>query len=242
MNTAFQDLFRDKIRHVIFDWNGTLLNDAPSMHRAWNYGAAQHRYAELAYEAWRSVHKRPFRSFYDYLRDLAGEPPLSDEEYVAIGRTWNESYAMSSADVELNDGTAELLTLLQQRGITASICSLHENDALEEKIHQLGVRHHFTCVFGRQSHHLHETKTTYLAELFEDLISKCVVSRPDEILMVGDIVDDAVAAHENNMNAALIACGEESGELLRRANTYVFSDIMDLTNALRQCALPQDAG
>lgn len=235
MDTPTEDLsarFGHPIRHVVFDWNGTLLDDARPMYDAWVFGADRFGFRAITFDEWQSRPKRPFRDYYDHLRQLANELPFSDEEYAQAGACWDQAYLELAAGVGLVPSAAELLTACASQNISTSICSIHYSWHVRETAEKLGVHDYFSIIRGREPGDVHETKAFYLKNLVAELTERDLITSPTEVLMVGDIQDDAKSAQEAGVNAALVASGEESASLLAQVGCPVFVDLTQFSEAL----------
>ncbi|RCV52646.1 HAD family hydrolase [Marinitenerispora sediminis] len=186
------------ITHIVWDWNGTLLDDNHANLAALNQVCAEFGRAPVELEYWRAVFRRPLLACYE---ELFGRP-LADEEWARLNQTYDRHYSSLLPSCRLADGALQVLTSWTGRGRTQSLLSMAAHRHLEPLITERGLTRHFTRVDGRRHDGAHDSKAEHLVQHLE-----AQGISPSTVALIGDIDDDARAAREAGAHAVLVATG-----------------------------------
>jgi phosphoglycolate phosphatase-like HAD superfamily hydrolase len=216
---GFHNAF-SQVRHVVWDWNGTLLDDTPVTVGAVNAAlAAVGLPIRVTLEQWREITTRPVDATY---RTLLGRQPTS-AEWDIITRVWLEAY--EAADPPLAGDALASLNTFAQRGLGQSVVSLHVTDLLLPRMVALGVRDFFSKVSAATSSEGAggiRTKAELLAGHLEELGQE-----PSGALVIGDMADDAEAAHAVGAQSILVATGDTSRRRLEASGFPVAGSLSE---------------
>ena len=168
-----------RYRHIIWDWNGTLLDDVQACADAINILLARREMPAITLEQYLNVFAFPVRNYYlklgfDFTRDRWND--------VAV--EYHEAYAQTSAASPLRHGTSAALTLLKTRGIGVSVLSACELRLLKSMMAQRGILEHFEHIYGLSDLFAHSK-----LDLGHALLKHAGLSQADT-LMVGDTTHD----------------------------------------------------
>ncbi|MDJ0953612.1 MAG: HAD hydrolase-like protein, partial [Acidimicrobiia bacterium] len=170
------------MRHVIWDWNGTLVDDLPVVVAAVNVSLAAIGEPPIDADAYRDHYTRPVRRFYDRL--LAR--PVTDEEWDRIDDTFHETYADTAHRAPLTDDAWQALDVVEDGGATQSILSMWWHHDLVPEVRRRGIADRMVRVDGNTTG-AGDTKERLLEQHLERLGSN------GRAVMVGDALDDAKA-------------------------------------------------
>lgn len=217
-NTTHRPRADTGVRHIIWDWNGTLLDDNHANLAAVNavcdaYGAPQ-----LTLQDWRRAYYRPLLACY---QDLLGHP-LDDADWSRLNSIYGRAYLGLLAECPLADGVEETLSRWRAAGRTQSLLSMATHDHVARLVADRGVDHHFTRVDGRARDATEDSKTEHLVGHLAALGAD-----PAEVVLVGDIDDDAHAAHAAGARAVLVTTGLMDTERLRATGAPVVDSVAD---------------
>ena len=187
------------VKHIVWDWNGTLLNDVDAVVAATN--SAFRRLAfeveEVGRDQWRASYCRPIQAFY---QRLLGWAPTS-EQFVELDTVFHDEYRLLLPDCALAADALPTLTGWQRSGRTQSLLSMWRHHELVPYIDHSGLTTYFTRVDGLtgaaggpKAEHL----AKHLAALGLD---------PAEVGLVGDSHDDALAAQHVGAACVLYSGG-----------------------------------
>ena len=129
--------------HVIWDWNGTLVDDAWLCVEIVNELLARRGLAPTTPYKYSEVFGFPLRTYYQRVGfDLEGE------DFAAMGDEFNVRYSQRRRECRLREGAREVLTALGRNGIEQSLLSAYDQVSLEEMVAHYGLRFHFAAVAG----------------------------------------------------------------------------------------------
>jgi phosphoglycolate phosphatase-like HAD superfamily hydrolase len=138
---------------------------------------------------------------------------------------FHRHYWELAANCGLADGAAELLAARQAAGVTQSLCSLAPHAQLLPMVTSHGITGHFLRVDGRTG----SSSTGKAVQMARHVASIGV--EPARVVVIGDALDDAVAAAHVGAHAVLYTGGSNSRASLETAGVPV---VDSLTEAVDQ--------
>ena len=206
-----------RYRHIIWDWNGTLLDDLDLCIDVMN-GILGHRSLPLLDRArYHRLFDFPVRAYYerlgfDFARDSFEE--LSVEFISAYdARRW---------ECRLQPGAQTILGSLQSAGVTQSVLSADRQETLQEIVGHFGLTPRFKRILGLDNIYAHSK-----AELGRNWVAELGLP-PSEILLIGDTLHDLDVARAIGVNWVLVACGHHPEARLRSRTDRVLADLSGL--------------
>jgi len=207
--------------HIIWDWNGTLLDDAWLCVEVMDGLLRQRDLPPLTLEIYRSIFDFPVR---DYYLELGFD--FDQEPFEKVGMEFMVLYNQRQNECQLHPEVKHLLPFCQLKGYKQSILSAREQNELLSETVDLEVRPFFEQVRGLNDHYAHG-KTDVGFHLIHDLgIPK------HELIFVGDTLHDAEVASEIGIDCILIPNGHHSEERIRSAGVPVFSSLTKFISKL----------
>ncbi len=211
------------ITHIVWDWNGTLLDDNHAVLAAVNKVCAEFGRPPIGLDHWRSVFRRPLQPCYEELL----ERRLTSHEWERLNDAYERHYSATLPSCALAAGVPEVLDTWRTAGGTQSLLSMAAHHQLVPLIDERGLEGHFTRVDGRRLDGGSDSKAEHLvAHLTEQRID------PARVVLVGDIDDDAHAAREAGTHAVLVTSGVMSEQRLRATGHPVVPSPADAVAAL----------
>ncbi|MEU7023288.1 HAD hydrolase-like protein [Streptomyces sp. NPDC046203] len=205
-------------KHLVWDWNGTLLDDIGAVIGATNASFAEVGLEQITLEQYRELYTVPVPKFYER---LMGRLPTEDEWNVMDGSFHRHYWGLADA-CGLTAGAADLLAARQASGFTQSLLSLAPHDELIPLVHRHGIADRFVRMDGRvgkstdgKSGHM----VRHLAALGDVAAERVVV--------IGDAADDAVAALHVGAKAVLYTGGSHSRKSLERVGVPVVDSLAE---------------
>lgn len=218
---------RAGITHIVWDWNGTLLHDIHAVVDATNAAFAETGLPSITLERYRELYCVPVTRFYER---LMGRLP-TDDEWEAMDAIFHRHYWKRADGVGLTEGAAELLQARQAAGHTQSLCSLAPHDMLVPLVRTHGIDGCFLRVDGSTGNTpggKARQMARHLAAL-EDVES-------DRTVVIGDAVDDALAAAHVGARAVLYTGGSHSRTSLEEAGVPVVDTLAEAVDAADRMA------
>ena len=188
-----------KPHHVIWDWNGTLVDDAWLCVEIVNELLARRGLASITPCRYSEVFGFPLRIYYQRVGF-----DLEREDFTTLGDEFNILYSQRLYESRLREGAREVLAALGCNGIEQSLLSASNEVDLEEMVAHYGLRSHFASVAGVDNG-LGEGKIERGHRHLADL--NC---RSDEILLIGDTLHDIEVAAALGVHCVLLPSGHQS--------------------------------
>ncbi|MHC4741069.1 MAG: HAD family hydrolase [Planctomycetota bacterium] len=207
----------ERYRHITWDWNGTLLDDAWLCVEVCNEMLAARGKKAMTMEKYQANFDFPVKDFYPKAGfDFSAEP------FEALAREYVDNYNSRRFECRLQENTLAVLESIADRGISQSLLSAYEKARLEEAVEFFNIRRFFTEVIGLVDHHA-------MGKVEEGkLLIEKTGFLPSEILLIGDTVHDYVVAEAVGMDCILIPGGHNSKERLEACGVPVLDSLARL--------------
>ncbi|MCA9784649.1 MAG: HAD family hydrolase [Candidatus Cloacimonetes bacterium] len=198
-------------RHVVWDWNGTLLDDAWLIRDSLNALLAQRGLPTLSPEEHASGFGFPLKAYYTSVGF-----DFERESFEGVSHQFKEHYEARRQSVALRSGAVELLREFHARGLQQSLLSAYNQDLLRNFVADRELGQWFQTVTGT-SNHTAEGKI----ELGRGWLAESALD-PASVLMIGDTLHDVEVAQAMGVRIVLIASGHQSRERLEASGFPVF--------------------
>lgn len=203
-----------KYKHVIWDWNGTILNDVTLCVDLINWLSEPRGIKPLTLQQYREVFTIPVKNYYEKIGF-----DFSKESFEIVGRIWMDEYERRKFECSLFNGIVNVLDKINSLGIGQSILSAYSQHTLDELVEHYGLRKYFTYVVG-----LDNIYAASKLHLGKGLMNKLGNSK-GETVVIGDTVHDYEVACEIGADCILIANGHQSVKQLEPTGAKVLNDI-----------------
>jgi phosphoglycolate phosphatase-like HAD superfamily hydrolase len=215
--------------HIVWDWNGTLFHDLEATLLATNAAFAEVGLAPITLEQYRALYRVPVPRFYER---LMGRMPTRSEWEVMDG-LFHHHYEAHVTACDLTEGVRELLHGWHAAGRSQSILSMHGHDELVPLVRGFGIEPHFLRIDGRDGPS-GGTKAEHMVRHLAALGPHGV--RPGTTVVIGDAVDDALAAHSAGASAVLYTGGSHSRASLEEAGVPVVDSLTEAVSLAERLA------
>lgn len=210
------------MKHILWDWNGTLLDDTLACVDTLNIMLGRRGLKPVSYEFFRDNFSFPARGFYDRIG-----MKVSDSEWDALASEYFQTYLQQP--VALNESAVEVLNYVASRGWRQSIISALRQDFLIEDVRRHGLFSYFDHIFG--SDNLDgASKVDRAKALLTELRADGKGAEPQEFVLIGDSLHDKEVADAIGVECILVASGSHSRSRLAASATAIsrLSDLMSL--------------
>ncbi|MEU2250517.1 HAD family hydrolase [Streptomyces sp. NPDC019224] len=211
--------------HLVWDWNGTLLDDNTAVVGATNAAFGEVGVAPITVEQYREMYCIPIPRFYER---LMGRLP-TDAEWELMDGAFHRHYTQRRDACGLTAGAAELLARWQLTGRSQSIMSMYRHEELVPVVRGFGIERHFVRVDGRTG-----PSGGSKAQYMERHLAAMEGISPGHTVVIGDAVDDAVAAAHVGAKAILYTGGSHSRASLEKAGVPVVDTLGDAVTLAEQ--------
>jgi phosphoglycolate phosphatase-like HAD superfamily hydrolase len=203
------------MKHLVWDWNGTLLDDLTLVVAATNACLATVGGPTVTAEDHRRDFRRPL---VDYYTHVLGRP-IDQDEFELLDNAFHDAYRAGMSTCALAD---DALDAMARWTGTQSLLSMFFHDELTLEISRHGLASRLSRVDGLPGTTGGHRKETYLAAHLSAL------DIPGEsVVLIGDSVDDGDAATSVGARCVLYAGGFTETSLLWATGLPVASSLVE---------------
>lgn len=204
--------------HVIWDWNGTLLDDLPVTVAAASAALAPLGCAPIDAGVYRDHYTRPVKLFYERVLGRA----MTEAEWRDCDVIWRSTYVALMADATLAaDARAALERIDRHPKADQSLLSMWWHDELAGIARRYGVDRFMRRIDGNDGR-----SGARKVELMRRHIA--AIGRGGEaVVVIGDSMDDAAAAEANGVRCVLVDSGTHHRRELVRTGHPVASTLLE---------------
>jgi len=211
------------MRHVVWDWNGTLFDDLDIVVASVNVSLRAVGAPAIDPDRYRAVYQRPLHRFYEA---LLGRPVLA-EEMAAIDGNFHDAYHALLDQARLTVDARSAVELVAARGQTQSVLSMWWHDRLVPAVRYFELEEHMLAVDGHRGPP-GASKLDHLAR-HVDQLTRLFPSRVrrEAVTVIGDVTDDADAARAAGVGCVLYDGGSQPRAALEATGAAVAATLME---------------
>jgi len=206
-----------RYRHVVWDWNGTLLDDAWLCLEVINALLERDGLPTIDAQRYAAVFGFPLE---EYCRQLGFR--LDRAAYERLSEAFSELYEARRLECRLRCGARQVLQRLRALGVTQSLLSAYTHHRLLELVDAYGLAEYLDAVVGVDNDYGEGKVELGLRHL------QTVRCPPAEVLLVGDTVHDWEVAQAAGAACALIDSGHQQASRLRRAGVPLLANLHEV--------------
>lgn len=209
MEFIFAVIIRIKMKYtdVIWDWNGTLLNDVALGVEVMNELLLEYSLPSITIAHYQKIFRFPV---IDYYKDLGF--PSERDAFETIGMRFINRYNERQFESKLRPYTMEVLNALHTSGVRQWVLSAREQIQLELGLAHFSLSNYFEAIYGLNNH-MADGKSS-LATLL-----KAQMPQDTKVCMIGDTSHDAALALQMGWDCILLRGGHED-DLRLDTNPY----------------------
>lgn len=212
----------DKKKYIVWDWNGTLLNDVDLCVDSINYLLKKEQLPILPdKETYQRVFKFPIIEYY---KDAGFD--FNKRPFEELADDYMQYYQPRSLSCSLHDGVHDTLKTCASLGYTQVLLSASNKEFLMDQLHQYPISAYFDEVLGLDN--IHAYSKADLAKAF----AKRIQPQKESIVFLGDSVHDFEVASGAGAECILIASGHEHKEKLEQTGCRVLNSIEEFKQIL----------
>jgi phosphoglycolate phosphatase-like HAD superfamily hydrolase len=214
-------LFAVARTHLVWDWNGTLLDDLSLVVSATNHAFAAVGGRSVDADEHRARFRRPVAEFYAEVLERA----VDEEEFGQLDRIFHDAYRLGLTSMAL---AADAMTAIRSWPGSQSLLSMWFHDELVPAVETYGLSGVFTRVDGLRTEVGGHLKAGHLAAHLAEL---AVVG--DRAVLIGDSLDDATAADAVGAGVVLYTGGFTHPDRLRASGRPVADTLVEAVSVAR---------
>jgi phosphoglycolate phosphatase len=214
-------MLKSQYRHIIWDWNGTLFNDAWLSVEIMNGLLRARNMPAITLQRYAESFDFPVIGYYQRLGFN-----LDTEPFEKVGTEFIVGYEKRKRECVLQSGAEDILKKISVTRISQSILSAYKQDTLDELLIHFDLWRFFIRAIGLDDH--------YAAGKMENgiLLMSQLPYEPHEVLFIGDTVHDYDVSREMGTNCILIPSGHQPREKLESCGVPVLGSISDIPRFL----------
>jgi phosphoglycolate phosphatase len=209
-------------KHIIWDWNGTLFDDAWLCVEIMNKMLLRRKLKTITVEEYQNVFTFPVKDYYEKIGF-----DFNKEFFEIVGKEWMDEYENRKTECSLYKNVKEILNKISGLDIGQSILSAYSQNALIEIVDYFGLLSYFSHIVGLD--HIYATSKV---ELGISLIKRLSLEN-NEAVLIGDTVHDFDVANEIGADCILIANGHQSKEKLLTCSVPVWNSIEEIVKPVK---------
>ena len=207
-----------KTELLLWDWNGTLLNDVDLCLECLNLLLGRHGYPQhYDYDSYRRIFGFPIE---DYYREAGFD--FDKDPYADLAEEFMAHYVPHSEACPLFDDARSTLEEVERMGIPQVILSASPVTLLREQVVQRDVPGFFSQLLGLGDIYAHSK-----VDIGVDFMHRAGMD-PARVVLVGDSVHDFQVAQAMGTRCILCAAGHQCREKLEQTGAPVIDHLSQL--------------
>ncbi len=206
-----------KYKHIVWDWNGTIIDDAWLCVEILNQSLRQRGMQVISLPEYGERFGFPVKAFYEQIGF-----DFSTETYEEVGREFIERYEKRRLECDLHRDVHQALKAFREAGATQSILSAYRQETLETLVDHFALTDYFTDLVGAPDYYAcgkAEVGRRWLEKSGHD---------PNAMLMIGDTHHDYDVAQALGIDCILTPGGHSSLEKLEASGNPCVDSLPEL--------------
>ena len=203
-----------KCEHIIWDWNGTLLDDVWLSVQSINTVLSRYDLPQITTSRYLNIFTFPVIEYYKVLGFNFEKDPFKK-----VGTEFINEYTSNQYNPDLHEGSINVLKTIHDSPVGQSLVSAATQKMLDKLIHYHKLENYFDDIIGQDNHYAYGK---------EDTVNKWLDTRdldPSHVLFIGDTIHDHEVAINSGMQSLLISHGHTSQERLLKTRTIVLPNL-----------------
>jgi phosphoglycolate phosphatase len=209
-------------KYVIWDFNGTILDDLELCLDLLNQMLAQQDKQPITVENYKEIFGFPIKDYYQ-------EAGISFENisFDALSNWFIELYQPLSLKESLHKDVIETLSYIKSHDMKNVLLSASQTDNLKEQIKHFKIEQYFDYVIGTDNVKAVGKVERGISFMNDNQINK------DEVIYIGDTIHDYEVAKAMGVEVVLFDGGHQSNKRLNALNVDVIQRISDIIKYIR---------
>ncbi len=204
-------------KHIIWDWNGTLLDDVELCVSIINALLVKRSLTPVSLDYYREIFSFPIIQYYEKLGF-----DFTHESFETIGTEFILDYEQKRTQCTLMSDATKTLQYFAHLGLTQSILSASKQDYLLDAVGGYGLESNFIEINGLDNHYASSKVDIGLEFMSRNNLD------PKTILLIGDTMHDADVANALGVACCLVPNGHQSQTRLVACGVPVVASLSEL--------------
>lgn len=210
-----------RYRHVIWDWNGTLMDDAWLCVQIMNAMLEKRAMRQVDIDTYRQHFGFPVKAYYEWL----GFNNAADT-FEAISHEYIEAYDARRLECTLHEEARDLLHAFEANGTEQVIVSAYRQQTLEQIVAHYGIAPYFKKLIGLDN--IFAAGKVANARAHRDRLPYADA----ELLLIGDTLHDFEVARAIGADCILLSHGHHNRQRLEATGTPVYDSLAQVREHL----------
>ena len=211
------------MKHIIWDFNGTLLNDTQLSLDVDNNVFEKLGIPCITIDDYRNNMTMPVRDFYP-----AVGVDYSVHNYETIARLWLDEFNQKAVGVGLVSGALDAIRFFHGQGRSQSVLSASYEPSLRKQCEALGLTPYMTDISG-----LEDESASKKTEIGRRQLRELGLEGRD-VVLIGDMLTDAHLAEDLGADCILVSWGHNDLKRLLSSGLPVARDFGELEEILKE--------
>ena len=211
-----------KYKHIIWDWNGTLLNDTALCVALLNQSGSKRNIPKISIQQYREKFLFPIKTFYESVGFN-----FDNESFEDTNQEFHDSFAKQFKTLALQPFAKETIIKISKTNTVQSILSATMQGKLTEQVGFFDLQHYLENIVGLSS-----TPSGYGKEYEGSELMMGVDIPASETIIIGDSVLDFSVSQSLGIDCALVYNGHNDMNRLKATGSYTFEHIDSFYNWL----------
>ena len=208
---------------LIWDWNGTLLDDISICIKSINQLLTERNLPNLTPNTYRNVFTFPVKEYYEAIGFN-----FKKEDWDKVAHDFISRYDQNLSGSKLFPEVKEVLSAFQKQRFKQYMVSAMQHDFLEKTVSDLGIRDFFIELSGIKDHFANSK-----IDMAKDFIDQQEIDKRNACL-IGDTLHDFEVAEELGIPCILVANGHQSFDRLKKSGTVVLHNLSEVPAFFKQ--------
>jgi phosphoglycolate phosphatase len=208
-----------KYKHIIWDWNGTLLNDTSLCTQILNESLRKRDIPEITVQQYKQKFLFPIKTFYESIGFDFDKEPFENSN-----NEFNAGFVDQFKSLVLQPFAKDTIIKFSEKKITQTILSASRQDRLKEQVNFFDITQYLQHVVGTNNLYAHGKE-------YEGEELLLILDIPaEETIIIGDTLLDSSVAKYLKIDCALVSNGHNDIKRLKETGAFTFSDIKEFYN------------
>ena len=210
------------IRNIVWDWNGTILDDISLCVESINVLLEARGKVPVSIETYKRIFGFPVKDYYE----RAGFN-FDQENFEIPATQFMDLYNKSRNLCQLTAGAVETIQSFHAKGLRQFILSASETTTLHEMLNNHNLNNYFEDIYGLDNHYANGKENVAMR-----MVRKLNLEA-DQTILVGDTCHDAEVAQKTGWKCILFSGGHYPKNRLKVCNSSIIIDkIKDIEKLL----------
>ena len=215
----------NRYSHIIWDWNGTLLDDASHAMNVMNEMLQKRGMSVMNHMA--DYHRAFVFPIIDYYKNVGFD--FESESFEDLALEFITGYhANRTGNSPLHKNAECLLKTINEAGITQIILSASKHENLLLQVEEFPIKHYFDEILG-----LSDIYAKSKVEIGLDYMRNNTV---EKALLIGDSTHDYEVAKALGADCILMSIGHQSKEILETCGVPVVDNVLKIMDFIKEKA------